>query len=169
MRRAYTLALALLVAALTIAAACSDAILSTYCTDIPVATGCAGVDDTNCACPSCSAIYSCQGGTTWTFVQKCPDYVPPHDAGHEATSDAGFDDGESPVDAPVRDAGFVLPEGAGGGPGCPDLESPDCSLKDALQCGTFCCGCEDLYVCSDGGWNLWGECNDAGAVVSDSQ
>ena len=49
-------------------------------------------------------------------------------------------------------AGIGLPQaapfGAFGGPGCADLEPPDCPLGLALSCNA-CCGCEDLFVCID--------------------
>jgi hypothetical protein len=71
------------------------------------------------------------------------------------------------TDGSPRDAGFVLPPGANGG-SCAetatDLESPDCTVDEALACND-CCGCENLYVCSDGGWSLWGECGDAGTII----
>ena len=65
---------------------------------------------------------------------------------------------------PRFDVSIDAPPGAYGGPGCVDLEQPDCSLGTALACGgtADCCGCQDLYVCSNGGWVPWGECTDAG-------
>jgi len=28
-----------------------------------------------------------------------------------------------------------------------------------------CCGCVDLWVCDNGGWNIWAECVDGGIVL----
>lgn len=67
------------------------------------------------------------------------------------------------VDAGVRDASIDV-EGAFGGPGCVDLQMPDCPLGVALTCPSGCCGCEDLFVCKNGGWDLWGSCGVDGAV-----
>jgi hypothetical protein len=65
--------------------------------------------------------------------------------------------------APVSiDASIDAPPGAFGGPGCPSLQTPDCALGLALACDIHCCGCEDLFVCEEGGWALWGYCGDAG-------
>ena len=58
------------------------------------------------------------------------------------------------------------PPGAFGGPGCGDLLEPDGALGVALACGASCCGCEDLFVCENGGWELWGTCGDAGPEQS---
>jgi hypothetical protein len=77
-------------------------------------------------------------------------------------------DAAGPVDAFVPDtstgfdADIDAPPGAFGGPGCESLVVPDCALGVALACGAGCCGCEDLYVCENGGWDLWGSCGDAG-------
>ena len=42
--------------------------------------------------------------------------------------------------------------------------SPTARSGPRLACGgtADCCGCQDLYVCSNGGWVPWGECTDAG-------
>jgi hypothetical protein len=143
--------------------ACSDEALQTYCTGIPTG-GCPGSDMSTCEDPTCAAIYAHSTDCTWTFLLKCPDYLPPTDAGPDAaSSDAPR---EAMVDAhlALRDGAPMLPDGSGGGPGCEELESPDCPLEMAYACGATCCGCEDLYVCSDGGWSLWGFCGDSGTI-----
>jgi hypothetical protein len=148
-----------------IVGACTDPPLHEYCTEIPTG-GCPGGTGgaANCVDPTCEAIYTCDyTNNTWSFVTKCPNYKPPHDAGRDGTGGDGAADGP-PEDARPRDAGFVLPEGANGGPGCIELESPDCPVAEALSCSD-CCGCQDLYACADGGWDLWGECDDAGRVL----
>jgi len=158
----YGFALLVVACACVLAFACSSATLNEYCTGIP-SGGCPGADGTNCADPTCAVIYSRDITTcAWTFVQACPGYVAPHDAGpsNDAT-DAAVD--ASP-DVALHDAGFPLPPGANG-QGCMDLEPPDCTVEMAVECGKYCCGCQALYVCSDGGWNLWGECDDAGAAT----
>ena len=43
-------------------------------------------------------------------------------------------------------------------------DASDCMLGLAMSCGADCCGCEDLYVCEDRGWTLWGSCGDGGIV-----
>jgi hypothetical protein len=135
------------------AAACNDTPPPAQCHDIPAA-GCPvdnGVDP--CTDPSCAAVYTCQGGS-WVLDHACPGYSP--DAGG---ADAAYEA------APTNDAAATdAPPGANGGPGCADLQPPDCSLGTALACsGTpDCCGCVDLYVCNNGGWDLWGSCQDGG-------
>jgi hypothetical protein len=144
--------------ALSAPLACSD---PTYqdCHNIP-SGGCPGGDATNCEDPTCVEIYSCEANGSWTPVVRCP----PHEAG----VDAGRGVDGSGVDATVireaslRDVDFKLPEGAAGGPDCIELESPDCPLELALACSMSCCGCQDLWVCEDGSWNIWGACSEAG-------
>jgi hypothetical protein len=145
-----------LVAALTaLAAACNESSPPAVCRDIP-ANGCP-VDNGADACqdPTCAAVYWCQGGS-WVLDHACPGFSPdaaPHPV--EASADAGAPD--VTIDAPA---------GAYGGPGCGDLQAPDCSLGTALACGAAsdCCGCQDLFVCDNGGWSLWGECVDGGVT-----
>jgi hypothetical protein len=151
-----------------LAFACNDPILDTYCMGIP-AGGCPSDNPSTCVHdagpdgfsgdPTCVAIYSHTPNCVWTLVQTCPGYVAPHDAGTDA-HDAGGNN-----DAARRDAGFKIPDGAGGGPDCADLESPDCPLDLALVCGASCCGCQTLYVCQNDGWNVWGQCGDGGELV----
>jgi hypothetical protein len=75
--------------------------------------------------------------------------------------DAGSD-GAGDIDA----SAYLNVPGALGGPGCQDLQNPDCSLGSAAAC-TDCCGCEDLYVCQSGGWSLWGECDNGNITQND--
>ena len=137
--------------ALIVALACSDQVIPSECGEIPNG-GCPVQGGVECQDPTCAAAYTCGADGGWQFAYNCP----AHDAAvmdvpHETASmDAGYD-----IDAPP---------GSFGGPGCIDLEQPDCPLGEALICGNGCCGCQDLYVCADGGWNLWGECTDAGPV-----
>jgi hypothetical protein len=139
-----------------VVAACSDTPPPAQCHDIPAA-GCP-VDNGADACrdPTCAAVYTCQNGS-WVFDHACPGYSP--DAAPGAV-DAGSEA------APANDAAIDAPPGAYGGPGCEDLQPPDCSLGTALACGAAadCCGCVDLFVCNDGGWDPWGSCQDGGIV-----
>jgi len=157
-----------------LAFACSDPTLESYCTGIPTG-GCPSDDPSTCVHdagpdgapgdPTCAAIYTHSPSCVWTLVQTCPGFVPAKDAArpHDAA------DATSDVHPKLRDAGFTLPEGAGGGgDACIDLESPDCPLELALECGDTCCGCETLYVCSSSGWSVWGECVDGGVMASPS-
>jgi hypothetical protein len=148
--------------------ACSDPTFQ-QCPEIP-AGGCPGVDMTNCEDPTCSEIYQCQQSGVWRAVGSCPVREAGVDAGK--TRDATFDaDGMSiPEASSFRDVDFVVPPGASGGAGCTDLESPDCPLEQAILCApTQCCGCQELYVCANGGWNAWGVCEDGGAIVAAAQ
>ena len=143
--------------ALFAAPACSDPPIPAVCQDL-MPPACPTEDDANvCMDVECASVYACDNGT-WSFVQTCPNYsaeagVHPFEAGAAAASE---------FDAP-----FDAPPGAFGGPGCVDLEEPDCSLGTALACaGTSdCCGCMDLYVCDSGGWELWGEGVDGGITA----
>jgi hypothetical protein len=172
MMRAFVLGLLVAAGGAALVFACSSAGFAPYCTGIP-AGGClydeSADGSTNCgADPTCAALYSANSSCAWTLVQKCPGYTPRPDGGaaRDGSADASRTDAGFARDAHLRDVGFVLPPGAGGGPGCEDLESPDCPLEQAVVCGVGCCGCSDLYVCADGGWNDWGECDDAGEVVA---
>jgi hypothetical protein len=155
MRRRVLAILALpVVGALLAAPACSNPPVQAACQDL-AAPGCPTEFDADvCMDPECASVYACDNGT-WSLVQTCPNYsaeagVHPFEAGPETTSQ---------FDAP-----FDAPPGAFGGPGCIDLEPPDCSLGTALACGAGgdCCGCTDLYVCTSGNWVIWGECVDGG-------
>jgi hypothetical protein len=155
MMRSLGLVLALAPAVAVAAAACNDPPPAAQCHDLPAA-GCPldhGADA--CTDPSCAAVYACESGS-WVLVHACPGYSP--DAAPQP-AEAATDSGAAPSDATLD-----APPGAYGGPGCGDLQAPDCSLGTALSCSgtTDCCGCADLYVCSGGGWSLWGQCVDGG-------
>ncbi len=152
MERAFAWGL-FLAAALVGPAACQPPLGQFQCRDIP-AGGCPGQDPGICIDPTCQAVYTCQPDGTWVHALDCP----PHEGGVDAP--APFDAGDASTSLP--DVSFDVP-GAGGGPGCMDLQAPDCPLSVALACGPpVCCGCEDLFVCSDGGWDHWGSCIDGG-------
>lgn len=144
------------VAALLVAACSSDDASSAPCSDIPDG-GCPLSHGVACGDPTCANVYACVNGA-WVFDHACA----PHDAG--ATADGGSSADGDAASGNVADAAFDAPPGAFGGPGCPDLQSPDCSLGTALACPrqSDCCGCEDLFVCQNGGWVAWGRCVDGG-------
>jgi hypothetical protein len=135
------------------------------CKDTPPPATCGGLDPP--ACPqdngadvctdvTCASVYACQSGS-WVFVKTCPAYDP----------EAGVQPLEASDDAqPGADVSIDAPPGAFGGPGCVDLENPDCPVGVALACADSvgCCDCQDLYVCQDGSWVPWGECTDAGVT-----
>lgn len=149
--RPWLIVLALaLVASLAVAVACQDEVNDQTCSNVPPG-GCPLSHGVACDDPSCQAAYACERGGVWRFDHACP----PHDGGPDAERDAPPDTGRPPRDA----AAFDVPPGANGGPGCVDLEPPDCPLGVALSC-TDCCGCEDLFVCTNGSWNAWGACVD---------
>lgn len=161
--------LSVLAGSAALVVACSDPLIYPYCTNIP-AHGCPGGDgdaSMNCVDPSCEAIYSRSADCVWTRVATCPGFGRPDSGARDANADSSAVDADSASipDAPIGDVGFAIPDGAGGGTGCGDLQSPDCPLALALHCGASCCGCESLYVCSGGGWNLWGSCGDGGSIV----
>jgi hypothetical protein len=116
------------------------------CKNIP-AGGCpdrAGVDD--CLDRTCTELYRCNADQSWTKTSVC--------VGNEA----GAVDASVADTRPPRDVSIDAPPGAGGGPGCGDLTLPDCNLLYALECPRDCCGCEDIFICANGGWNAWGTC-----------
>lgn len=119
------------------------------CTAIP-AGGCPLSRGVACADETCEAVYACRPGNVWELDHMCP----PRDGGvrREAGTDASLD-----ASAPF-DAGADAPPGANGGPGCGPLQAPDCALGLALACSAGCCGCEDLFVCDNGGWTYWSTC-----------
>jgi hypothetical protein len=158
MRKLLT-ALALATAVAGLAAACDDPPAQNPCLDIPDG-GCPGIDTTNCEDITCTAIYSCQPDGTWVLATACP----ARDAGVDSSPPPPKEAG--PETGTIRkDAGINVP-GENGGPNCIDLEMPDCSLGEALACEQDCCGCQDLYVCQDIGWVLWGECGPDGGVLA---
>jgi hypothetical protein len=154
--------LLLLGAALAAAGACTTASPDAHlCTDVP-AGGCPLSNGVACDDPSCAAAYACNPDGTWTLDHVCP----ARDAGAVDASDSGVAD-TAPVGFDA--AGIDAPPGAGGGPGCVDPEAPDCWLDQALTCPAGsndpCCGCENLFVCANGGQLPWGYCSpDAGLV-----
>jgi len=153
--KALYLASAALAPLLVVAACNNDPSTQVMCHDIP-AGGCPTENGADvCAGDlTCATVYSCVNGR-WVFDQKCPPRA--HDASVVDTG-AGADAASGP------DVQIDAPPGAYGGPGCGDLQTPDCSLGVALACANVpgCCDCDTLYVCSNGGWNVWGYCGDAG-------
>lgn len=137
----------------TLALACGDQAIPPPCRDIPDG-GCPSQGGVACQDPTCAALYTCGADGGWIFVATCP----PSDGSVQDASD-----GASP-----SDAGYDVdaPPGAFGGPGCIPLQQPDCPLGTALVCPNHqCCGCEDLFVCDDGGWDPWGTCSDDAGVI----
>jgi hypothetical protein len=128
--------------------ACQEALVAERCTGIPPG-GCPRTSANVCSDPSCEAVYVCSVERTWALEYRCP----PHDGGVREAS-VVFD-----APAPRRDAAIDAPPGAYGGPGCTSLQQPDCALGVVLECTPGnCCGCEDLFVCEQGGWRWWGVC-----------
>jgi hypothetical protein len=159
MKTSFAGAVAALVA---LAAACSnESPIAQRCHDIP-ANGCPAIDGA-CQDPTCAATYACNDDGTWSFVASCnhPDGGGGSGSGDGATnaSDAGAGFDVNGIDAPP----------GANGEGCTPLEGTDCPLAVALGCAASggsdpCCGCEELFVCSNGGWNLWGSCFDDGGI-----
>jgi hypothetical protein len=140
--------------------ACGDDATPQPCGDIPEG-GCPLSHGVACEDPACRAVYFCLPNDVWQLDQLCP----PREAG--SLEDASFVDAGVPdhdAAPPPSDASIDAPPGAFGGPGCDELQTPDCSVGLALACGAGCCGCEDLFVCNQGGWDLWGACRDGGVV-----
>src|SRR5262249_13595072 len=134
--------------------ACEDPPTVAPCKNIPSggcpkSHGAAVCDD-----PACTAIYACNPDQTWTRIAVCE------------SREAGAADASVRVrDAAPRDALVDAPPGSYGGPGCSDLQAPDCALGVALGCpADSCCGCEDLFVCDSSSWRLWGRC-EGGALI----
>jgi hypothetical protein len=145
----------LLAAAFSVASACEDGPIPEPCSNIP-AGGCPLSRGVACEDPACEAVYACRPNNVWELQERCP----AHQAG--SRQDASVQTDAAP--APSFDASIDAPPGAFGGPGCDSLQTPDCALGVVLACGASCCGCEDLYVCEDNGWSLWGTCGDRGIV-----
>ena len=157
MPRSIVKSLALALVGLGLFAACNEASVATPCSDIPEG-GCPRSRGVACADPACEAVYLCRPNNVWELEQRCP---PRTGAPAASLADGGEADASAPIPA---DAAPDAPPGAFGGPGCPGLQAPECALGLALVCGTGCCGCEDLFVCEDDGWTLWGTCADGGVV-----
>jgi hypothetical protein len=129
--------------------------------ELPDPVKCVGIAEGGCpstskrggdACldPACSALYVCNADRSWTFELAARCWA----------ADASLRDA-----AMLRDVSVDAPPGAGGGPGCESLVSPDCTLLEALSCAAAsCCGCEDIFICENGGWSNWGSCA-SGAIV----
>lgn len=146
----------LVLACLLFASACDSVPTETPCHAVPDG-GCPVDNGANvCEDPSCDAVYACVDGG-WSLRQVCPPH--PHDA-----APASVDGGEG---GSVFDASIDVPPGGNGGPGCNELQMPDCPAGEGLACVQTpdCCGCVDLWVCDDGGWNPWGECVDGGIIL----
>jgi hypothetical protein len=134
------------------------------CMDIPQKDGCVAPELED-ASPmqicfedeTCTSVYACEN-ESWVLLATCPAHS--KDAGMDANHVEDVRSGGRP-----RDVDFELPPGASGGPGCIGLQCGDCPLSLGLACPSDqCCGCQDLYVCEDGGWNVWGYCDDGGAI-----
>jgi len=156
-RRAPVIAVAIGAAlAVAIISACdSSPTAQKPCRDIPDG-GCPDYDNA-CDDPTCFATYLCEPDDTWQLDLVCP----AKEAG-AVVADAATDAVNDVVDH--SDADYIDVPGALGGPGCEDLQVPDCALGVAAACSNGCCGCQDLYVCSNGGWNLYATC-DNGAIT----
>ncbi len=147
-------------AGIAVTVACNDEVdVIPSCGEIPTG-GCPKNGDT-CTDLTCAAVYTCTADGTWLLQEKCP----LHEGG---LPDAGTADA-APDALPERDASFLQDvPGPSGGPGCEDLEQPDCPLSRMEYCpANQCCQCEDLYYCQSGGWQIWGSCNDGGALVKE--
>jgi hypothetical protein len=157
--RRFALAVAVVAGVTLTVFACADDATPEACTNVPPG-GCPLSHGVACQDPACEAVYLCLPNNVWQLDQLCP----PHEGGPPpAVEDAGE---EEAAPRSSFDANVDAPPGAFGGPGCVDLEIPECTLGFALACGAGCCGCEDLFVCEGGGWTLWGACGDGGLIPS---
>lgn len=136
----------------TIVVACNDTTTAEPCTNVPPG-GCPLSRGVACEDPTCEAVYACREGNVWELQRTCP----PREAGvpREASAGDAAADATRPFDASID-----APPGANGGPGCTMLQAPDCPLGLALACSAGCCGCEDLFVCDNGGWSYWATCKE---------
>jgi hypothetical protein len=168
---AATFALGGLLVALVVAllvptlGACNSLAVPPSCADIPDG-GCPEDNGAQvCADPTCNAVYVCDDGN-WSYVMACPAH--PHEAGVDAALEAEAEAEAAASDATkLPDVPFVVPPGAYGGASCEDPQLPDCWLGTAIACeGTAdCCGCQDLWLCQNGGWVSWGQCTASGQLV----
>src|ERR1700761_658842 len=121
--------------ALEVLGACKDPPPPATCADLgpPACPEDNGADV--CDDPTCASVYSCQDGT-WVFLHDCSGYDP----------EAGPHPVEAGEAGPAFDANVDAPPGAFGGPGCVDLETPDCTLGTGIACvdEPGCCDCTDL-------------------------
>lgn len=132
--------------------ACAETPVARPCSNIPPG-GCPLARGVSCADPSCDAVYACGANNVWELQHRCA-----RDSGVRSDDLDPVDAGVDGREAPELDASIDAPRGAFGGDGCPSLQGPDCPLGLALTCARGCCDCEDLYVCEDGAWSLWGAC-----------
>lgn len=154
--------LVLALSAGTAVAACEGTLIApTDCGEIP-AGGCIDKGSTvdQCEDRSCTALYACHAldpvepiRGAWEPQRECPARPAPE-------LDASAVDAATEAGRGRSDAAFPpdLPSGAFGGPDCVSLELPDCALAVGYGCTTNCCGCEELFVCANGGWDSWGTC-----------
>lgn len=158
----WVVAVSLLVVGLVGALACDgELFVVPSCQSIP-AGGCPGGDDDRvrvCGDPSCSAVYACQWDGGWREVGRCEERPAVDGGGAQDAGEGGAVGGDD-------DGGQALPPGASGGPGCRELQPPDCPVALAAACApASCCECEDLFVCENGGWVPWGTC-EGGRITS---
>ena len=140
----------LLICLLVSISCAQDIVVTQPCRNIPQG-GCPWTVEDPCLDVACTAIYTCSA-SQWTLERQCS-----NDGG---MADISVSDGSADHGLQwLHDANIDARPGAYGGPGCIDLEAPDCSLGLALACGVGCCGCEDLYICEGGGWQFWGACS----------
>jgi hypothetical protein len=146
------LAMALAAVALVTLPSCEDSETPQECTNVP-AGGCPLSRGVACQDPACEAVYACRPGNVWELERTCP----PIEAGtRDASTDVALD---AASDVTIAfDANIDAPAGANGGPGCSALQAPDCALGLVLACSSGCCGCEDLFVCQNGGWTYYSTC-----------
>lgn len=150
--RAFVLGTVIVAGVLALAAmpSCQDPPTVERCADVPEG-GCPLAKGLACQDPNCLAVYACRPNKVWVLDHTCP--------GNEGgvTRDASTGDAEAgrPFDASID-----APPGANGVPGCGLLQAPDCALGLALACPKGCCGCEDLFVCANGGWSYWSTCTE---------
>jgi len=154
-RLLFTLGLAAGVALVSISA-CDSTQEAPTCTDIPDGGCVVDYDADFCIDPTCDTLYTCSTSGAWVQIGTCP----------ARPMEGGPDVGDVVEASPMSDVNLAdAPLGAFGG-GCqPELEMPDCQLGTALLCtSSDCCGCQDLYVCVNMNWDIWGECTEAGVV-----
>lgn len=149
---ALTFAIAAGVAALAAMPSCQDAQTVEPCADIP-AGGCPLSKGVACQDPNCLAVYACRPNKVWELDHTCPG----NEGGVTRDGSIDVDAGEG---GRSFDANIDAPPGATGGPGCGLLQAPDCALGLALACPKGCCGCEDLFVCENGGWSYYATCSE---------